>query len=65
LAPLFHQQFFIDRIKNNYKLDYGISNKLEIVDDKLTGRVIGDIVDARAKEQAIILIADQEGFSLK
>ena len=58
-------QFFIDRIKNNYKLDYGISNQLEIVDDKLTGRVIGDIVDARAKEQAIVSIADQEGFSLK
>ena len=58
-------QFFIDRIKNNYKLDYGISNQLEILDGKLTGRVIGDIVDARAKEQAVISIADQEGFSLK
>ncbi len=58
-------QFFIDRIKNNYKLDYGISNQLEIIDDKLTGRVVGDVVDARAKEQALISIAKQEGFSLK
>ena len=58
-------QFFIDRIKNNYKLDYGISNQLEIIDDKLTGRVIGDVVDARAKEHALISIAKQEGFSLK
>ena len=41
-------QFFIDRIKSNYKLDYGISNQLEIIDGKLTGRVVGDIIDARA-----------------
>ena len=58
-------QFFIDRIKNTYKLDYGISNQLEIVDDKLTGRVIGDVVDARAKERAVMSIAKKEGFSLK
>ncbi len=58
-------QFFIDRIKNNYKLDYGISNQLEIIDGKLTGRVVGDIIDARAKERALISIAKKEGFSLK
>jgi len=58
-------QFFIDRIKDNYKLDYGVSNQLEIVDDKVTGRVVGDVVDARAKERAVVSIADQEGFSLK
>ena len=58
-------QFFIDRIKDNYKLDYGVSNQLEIVDDKVTGRVVGDVVDALAKERAVVSIADQEGFSLK
>jgi len=58
-------QFFIDRIKSNYKLDYGISNQLEIIDGKLTGRVVGDIIDARAKERALVSIAKKEGFSLK
>ena len=58
-------QFFIDRIKSNYKLDYGISNQLGIIDGKLTGRVVGDIIDARAKERALISIAKKEGFSLK
>ena len=58
-------QFFIDRIKSNYKFDYGISNQLEIIDGKLTGRVVGDIIDARAKERALISIAEKEGFSLK
>ena len=58
-------QFFIDRIKSNYKLDYGVSNQLEIIDGKLTGRVVGDIIDARAKERALISIAKKEGFSLK
>jgi phosphoserine phosphatase len=58
-------QFFIDRIKNNYRLDYGISNQLEIINGKLTGRVIGDVIDASAKERALISITKQEGFSLK
>ena len=58
-------QFFIDRIKSNYKLDYGISNQLGIIYGKLTGRVVGDIIDARAKERALMSIAKKEGFSLK
>jgi len=58
-------QFFIDRIQKNYKLDYGISNQLEIINGKLTGRVIGDVIDASAKERALISITKQEGFSLK
>jgi len=58
-------QFFIDRIKNKYNLDYGVSNQLEVLDGKLTGRVVGDVIDARAKERALISIAKQEEFSLK
>ena len=57
-------QFFIDRIKSNYKLDYGVSNQLEIIDGKLTGRVVGDIIDSRAKERALISIAKKEGFKM-
>lgn len=58
-------QFFIDRIKNKYKLDYGIANQLEIINGKLTGKILGDIVDARAKEKNLVSIAKREGFSLK
>jgi phosphoserine phosphatase len=41
--------FFTERLKTRLSLDYTISNTLEIVDGRLTGRVIGDIVGAEAK----------------
>src|SRR5690606_10443878 len=41
--------FFTERLKNRLGLDYTISNRLEIRDGKLTGRVLGDIVGAEAK----------------
>ena len=41
--------FFTDRLKARLKLDYGISNTLDIVDGKLTGKITGPIVDAAVK----------------
>jgi len=41
--------FFTDRLKARLKLDYGISNTLDIVDGKLTGKIAGQIVDAAVK----------------
>lgn len=41
--------FFTDRLKERLKLDFAQANELEIVDGKLTGRVLGDILDAQAK----------------
>ena len=41
--------FFTDRLKQRLGIDYTISNRLEAKDGKLTGRLIGDIVDADAK----------------
>jgi phosphoserine phosphatase len=41
--------FFTDRLKERLELDFTLSNTLEIVGGKLTGRVTGDIVDASAK----------------
>ena len=41
--------FFADRAKDLADLDYAAANRLEIVGGKLTGRVLGDIVDAQAK----------------
>ena len=58
-------QFFIDRVKKKYGLDYGFANHLGIENGKLTGEVEGDIIDARAKENILVSLARQEGFSLK
>ena len=41
--------FFTDRLQPRLALDYTAANTLEVVDGKLTGRVLGDIVDAQGK----------------
>ncbi len=43
--------FFTDRIKSRLGLDYTHSNLLEITDGKLTGHVVGHIVDADEKKR--------------
>jgi len=58
-------QFFISRLKEKYRLDYGFANQLQIQDGKVTGEVEGEIIDARAKEKILVSLAEQEGFSLQ
>jgi len=41
--------FFTDRLKERLGIEYTISNRLEVSAGKLTGQVLGDIVDADAK----------------
>ncbi len=41
--------FFTERLKERLGLDYTISNTLEIANGRLTGSVLGDVVDAEAK----------------
>jgi phosphoserine phosphatase len=57
-------QFFIDRIKKKYGLDYGFANQLQIADGKLTGELDGDIIDGAAKEKILVDLVKREGFSL-
>ncbi|MDQ6988231.1 MAG: phosphoserine phosphatase SerB [Mariprofundaceae bacterium] len=46
--------YFTDRLKTRLGLDFTLSNVLEISDNKLTGAIIGNIVDANAKKQALL-----------
>jgi phosphoserine phosphatase len=41
--------FFTDRLKARLKLDYTVSNTLDVADGRLTGRIAGPIVDAAVK----------------
>jgi phosphoserine phosphatase len=41
--------FFTERLKPRLGLDYTAANTLEVADGRLTGRVLGDIVDAQGK----------------
>ncbi len=54
--------FFTDRIRERLQLDYSRSNALEIDNGKLTGKVIGEIVDAGVKQQASIALRDELGI---
>jgi len=58
-------QFFIDKIRDSYGLDYGIANQLKIVDGKVSGELEGEIIDAEAKERTLVSLAEKEGFSLR
>jgi len=58
-------QFFISKLKEKYRLDYGFANQLQIVDGKVTGEVEGEMIDAQAKERILASLAEQEGFSLQ
>ena len=41
--------YFTDRLKTRLGLDWAFANQLEIVDGKLTGKVLGSVIDAQAK----------------
>lgn len=56
--------FFAERVKAMLGLDYAVSNTLEIIDGKLTGRVLGDIVDAQMKADELIKLRDRLGLSV-
>jgi phosphoserine phosphatase len=45
--------FFTERLKARLKLDYAHSNVLEVRSGKLTGRLVGDIVDGEGKRRAV------------
>ncbi len=55
--------FFANYVKSTLGLDYAVSNTLEIVDGKLTGVVLGDIVDEHRKAAELIKLRD--ALSLK
>jgi len=45
--------FFTDRLKERLALDYTHANVLEVANGKLTGRVVGGIVDAEEKRRTV------------
>lgn len=55
--------FFTDRLKDRLKLDYTRSNVIEIADGKLTGSVLGGIVDADVKRAALLKARDELGLN--
>ncbi len=55
--------YFTERLKDRLKLDYTRSNVLDIANGRLTGSVIGDIVDADVKRAALLKVRDELGLN--
>jgi phosphoserine phosphatase len=53
-----------DKLAAELGIDYAKANELEIVDGKLTGRVLGEIVDRAGKATALRQFAEQSGTPL-
>jgi phosphoserine phosphatase len=54
----------IDRLVDELGLDFAAANELEIVDGKLTGKVVGEIVDREGKATALRRFAAEYGIPL-
>ena len=52
--------YFGQYLQQKYGIDYVYANELEIVDGKLTGRYLGDVVDGKRKAELLRLIAQVE-----
>jgi phosphoserine phosphatase len=56
-------RFFTERLKQRTGLDFTLSNELEIADGRLTGRVMGNIVDGQAKAAELVRVRDELGLA--
>ncbi|HKL96968.1 MAG TPA: phosphoserine phosphatase SerB [Paludibacteraceae bacterium] len=57
--------YFGEHLQKRFGVDYVYANQLEIVDGKLTGRHLGDIVDGKRKAELLNLIAQVEKIELQ
>ena len=55
--------YFADHLKELLALDATFANVLEIVNGKLTGKVLGDVVDAQVKADSLNLLAEKYQIS--
>ena len=53
---------FANHVKSMLALDYAVANTFEIIDGKLTGDILGDIVDAERKAQELVKLRDELGL---
>jgi phosphoserine phosphatase len=54
--------FFTDKIKTKLGFDYAAANTLEIVEGKLTGKVLGEIIGAQGKADVLRRVCEELGL---
>ncbi|PZP50570.1 MAG: phosphoserine phosphatase SerB [Pseudopedobacter saltans] len=57
--------FFTEKLKEQYQLDYTRANTLEIKNGMLTGKIIGDIVNAEKKAETLLRYCNELGIEPK
>lgn len=57
-------EYFARDIQKQLQMDYVFANNLEFDGDLLTGKIVGPIINAEAKEKIIIELAQKEGLTL-
>jgi len=57
--------YFGNYLKDKYGFDYVYANELEIIDGKLTGNYVGDIVDGKRKAELLRLLAQVEKVDIR
>lgn len=56
--------YFGEYLKQKFGVDYVYANELEVVDGKLTGKYVGDIVDGKRKAELLRLLAQIENVNI-
>lgn len=56
--------FFVNQLKTKFELDFAFANQLEVKDNRLTGEVIGTIIDGQRKAQVLRDMAQVYGVDL-
>ncbi|TWX69846.1 phosphoserine phosphatase SerB [Colwellia demingiae] len=51
--------YFADHLKETLNLDAAFANTLEIIDGKLTGKVLGNVVDAQVKADSLAILSKE------
>lgn len=52
-------------VQQRLGIDYVFANELEVVDGKITGRVVGQVIDGQRKAELLRELAAKEGISLE
>ncbi|MGQ9425730.1 phosphoserine phosphatase SerB [Gilvimarinus sp. F26214L] len=57
--------YFAQHLQNKLGIDYVYANELEVVDGKVTGRTVGEVVNGQKKAELLRQLAAQENIALE
>jgi phosphoserine phosphatase len=58
-------QYFAEKLQQQLGIDEVYANQLDIVDGRVTGEVVGQVVDGARKAELLRMLAEKQGISLQ